>query len=155
VRKSNRHQRIKRNRSTLLSGDVTKALRAIKITPEDDGVLKGPGGREVTLREVCLSALVSGGPRCPRCGSFQFAADTQDGDVKFKRWLLAQRFAHVKKYIELSGKEVASLKKSVADNQSVMVSGQVWEILDPIEAKQQKESEAKKRKSAEETDGDA
>lgn len=135
--------------------DVSRALRAIKILPDDDGILKGQDGKGITLRQVCLSALISGGPRCPRCGSVQFPADTQDGDVKLKRWMLAQRIERAKKYVELSNDEVAVLKKTVANNQSTIISGQVWELLDPAEAKQHEEKEAKKRKpeKPEEADG--
>lgn len=124
--------------------DVNKPLRALKIGRPDkdfDGKLKNQKGEDVTLGEVCIAALVSIGPRCPRCGTIQFPADTQDGKEKFDRWMLAQRLEKAKKKIELTVDEIKMLKDAVAKSETIVVAGQVWEILDPALAKKGTEKE--------------
>ncbi|RWN47187.1 MAG: hypothetical protein EOS03_12580 [Mesorhizobium sp.] len=88
-----------------------------KITDEN--------GKETTLASCCVNAL-----------TLNFADETNlGGDVKLKRFLLAEKIADATVAIELTADETVMLKGVVAKAYGSLVVGRVYRAVDPASMK--------------------
>ena len=101
-----------------------------EVDPKDKKkTIKAPG---LNLGDVCCNALL---------GTFKDEEGKIDGVEKLKRYRFADRLYGAKEMISLDSGEIELLKTLVAKTYSVLVSGQVWEMLESGEAEPKKVKE--------------
>ena len=77
-------------------------------------------GEPITLRSVCVEALLR--PREQQRAALS-------GEEKLKRYVLAQK-VNVEDELDLTAKEIVTLKDTIAEIYPPLVVGQAWQILE-------------------------
>lgn len=89
-----------------------------KVLTNLDGKALQNDGKNLTLRDVCASALLQ-----------VSAQENIPGDEKVKRYTLALAVFSSKEDLDLAVEDVALIKKLVGEQFAPMVVGQVWGFL--------------------------
>lgn len=97
-------------------------LRDAKLVDSEGRVLRPE--RDFTLRKACTEALQA----------MNLTGDTQDGEERFKRYLLALKIM-ADDSPDLSADEVVKLKRLIGLSFSSTVVGRAYELLDPTPSK--------------------
>lgn len=103
-----------------------KALNGVFITQKVDIGKKDEDGKPImkdeplTLGKACAVALLGNFP------------GELSGDEKVKRYSLAMDIHKAKNSIDLTVEDVSLIKELIAKVYSVLVTGQAWQILDPV-----------------------
>lgn len=78
----------------------------------------GPEGLPLTLKKVCVGALLAASPR-----------ENPEGSEKYRRWELGHRLSPVNS-LELTAEEISTLKKLIGEAWTTAVVGPAWLALE-------------------------
>ena len=80
---------------------------------------KGKDLKILTLGDVCSNALL-----------VNFKDENLNGKDKLRRFKLAQKIYGKKEPVSVTAEDIALIKELVAKSYTILVSGQVWELLE-------------------------
>ena len=111
-----------------------KELSGKPIKTKDEGEID----TVLTLRKACVNSLLT--TQLDSRG----APKRVEGMEKFKRYQLAMEIYNSNGLLDLRAEQIKLLKTLVSDVYAPLVSGQAWEILDPVAAEEPEKEEPKK-----------
>ena len=88
-----------------------------KLFNVDDKTIKGPDTKDLTVKDVCINALLS-----PKMDDSE--------KVKWDKYELYKRLKTAKDVVELSAEEIVLLKQAIGKTQPPLIMGQAWEVLE-------------------------
>ena len=101
--------------------DLNRALKTLDGKPIPDGrpVEKGEDFVALTLKDVCMNALLAFDPN-----------GKMTGKDKFERYSTAVKLQEAETEVELGAEDVVKIKECVGILYSPLIVGQVWNMLE-------------------------
>lgn len=92
-----------------------------KVYGVDGTPLKADKGRDLTLKDVCISSIL--GPAGTR-------PDEDTDEKKYHRFQIYKKIKDGKDEVDLTANEIVDLKKAIGKHQPSLVMGQCWDYLE-------------------------